>query len=308
MSLDNRNKGQSTGGTIILLHLPWYLVSHSLLHYFSDFIFQRSLCLYTICICSILHPYLLELFKTLRSRRGFNREKACGPEHCPSWRESTRGVRAGIAPFLGLWPLLPISDPYSELCLRFWEQSLLLITPSMSLEFSLHCLYSCNAYIENMPAPVQLKKTPKKLLPGFKIWVTAPSSSSALADSRAPALGQMRRVTVELCGGSWSRGGVNSQSLLVGVRNKTNGINALKPVFIYFIFNQFPVYFCGNLPSWVWFSGAQQCGFSKVLSACLLGAAAAELEGCCREGVPRRSGWWGRQGLLLWDYSPKQRW
>lgn len=102
-----------------------------------------------------------------------------------------------------------------------------------------------------MPAPVQLKKTPKKLLPEFKIWVMAPSSSSAPADSRAPAPGQMRRVTVELCGGSWSREGVNSQSLLVGVRNKTNGINALKPVFIYLILNQFPVYFCGNLPSWV---------------------------------------------------------
>lgn len=135
MSLDNRNQGQNTRGTIVLLHLPWYLVSHSLLHYFNDFIFQRSLYLHTICICSILRPYVLELLKTLRPRRGFNGRRRVVLSAAPA-EGGVQGVwELGLPPFWDSGPLLPNSDTYSELCLGFWEQSLLLITPSMSLEF-----------------------------------------------------------------------------------------------------------------------------------------------------------------------------
>jgi len=55
VSLCNRDQGQSTTDTTILLHLPLHLVLHSLLHYFNDFVFQRILYPETVCIYSTSH-------------------------------------------------------------------------------------------------------------------------------------------------------------------------------------------------------------------------------------------------------------
>ena len=72
-------------------------------------------------------------------------------------------------------------------------------------------------------------------------------------------------MTVAHCVGSWSGEGVNSRSILDGVRNETKGINAVKPVSNFF---SVPSLLLWESPKagMVGPSGAQQYGFLKMLS------------------------------------------